>query len=283
MPPRYRHRDLVDVDDGRVAVGVDSHSSHSHEPRRAERDDPCGRVPCSYVDVLSDVITVLRTGRPVSVRLAWRGRWGQRFASVPGAAGVQVILRGQCWLLPDDAGPVPPASGGVPVTPGPVLLTPGRVPPAPGPVLLAPGDVLFAPHGRGYALAADPGAPVQPCDPGLPLPSTVDSPDGVVLCGAYELDPRQTHPLLRSLPELIHLPAELTRSPELRATGRAARRRAGAAAAARRGGAGAGAARPAPAVHHAHPDRRGHRAGVGGGAARPGRRRGPAGDARRPG
>ncbi|GGM69980.1 AraC family transcriptional regulator [Dactylosporangium sucinum] len=142
------------------------------------------------MDVLSDVIALLRTGRPVSVRLAWRGRWGQRFASVPGAAGVQVVLRGRCWLLPDGADPVP----------------------------LAPGDVLFAPHGRGHALAADPDAPIQPCEPGLPLPSAVDGPDGIVLCGAYELDPRRTHPLLRSLPELVHLPAELTRSPELRAT-----------------------------------------------------------------
>jgi AraC-like DNA-binding protein len=39
-----------------------------------------------------------------------------------------------------------------------------------------------------------------------------------VLCGAYELDPAQVHPLLLDLPDLIHLPDHLERSPELRAT-----------------------------------------------------------------
>ncbi|MEV6931716.1 cupin domain-containing protein, partial [Dactylosporangium sp. NPDC051485] len=58
------------------------------------------------VDVLSDAVAAMRAGRPVSARLAWRPPWGQRFASVPGAAGIQVVLGGACWLIRDDAPPV---------------------------------------------------------------------------------------------------------------------------------------------------------------------------------
>jgi AraC-like DNA-binding protein len=38
-----------------------------------------------------------------------------------------------------------------------------------------------------------------------------------MLCGAYLLDRSQPHPLLRELPELIHLPATIGRHPALRA------------------------------------------------------------------
>ncbi|WP_234439647.1 MULTISPECIES: cupin domain-containing protein [Streptomyces] len=37
----------------------------------------------------------------------------------------------------------------------------------------------------------------------------------VVLCGAYELDPARAHPILLGLPDLIHLPADPDRHPEL--------------------------------------------------------------------
>ncbi|HEY0002299.1 MAG TPA: AraC family transcriptional regulator [Actinoplanes sp.] len=156
------------------------------------------------MDVLSDVITVMRTGRPRSARLAWHAPWAQEFASVPGAAGFQVILQGPCWLIRPGAEPVP----------------------------LAAGDVVFRPHGRGHTLADNPSTrPVtEACDPNDPralqryATGTVGEPAGagipatVTLCGAYELDPARAHPLLHDLPDLIHLPAHLGRHPELRAT-----------------------------------------------------------------
>ncbi|MEU6072854.1 AraC family transcriptional regulator [Micromonospora sp. NPDC047074] len=155
------------------------------------------------MDVLSDVIAVMRTGQPRSARVAWHAPWAQRFASVPGSAGFQVILQGQCWLIPPDTDPMP----------------------------LAPGDVVFLPHGRGHTLADSPStAPVAAaCDPDDPrllqrhrfdavgVPGG-DAPATVTLCGAYQLDPARAHPLLRGLPELIHLPAHLGRYPALRAT-----------------------------------------------------------------
>jgi AraC-like DNA-binding protein len=147
------------------------------------------------VDVLSDVIAVMRTGEPVSARVVWRAPFGQRFAPVAGAAGFQVVLQGACWLIAPDADPVP----------------------------LGAGDVVFLPHGRGHALADSPATPLttEACDPTDPHdvvpPPAGDGPVTITLCGAYQLDPARAHPLLLGLPELVHLPARLGHRPELRA------------------------------------------------------------------
>jgi AraC-like DNA-binding protein len=154
------------------------------------------------MDVLSDVITVARTGRPRSARVRWHAPWGQQFAPVPGSAGFQVILEGSCWLLSSEAAPLQ----------------------------LGAGDVLFLPHGSGHTLADHPAsamtAPVcAPDDSELSesfASNSVDrlgqgGPVTVVLCGAYQLDPSRTHPLLLTLPDLIHLPADRSRHPELHA------------------------------------------------------------------
>ncbi|MEV0268981.1 AraC family transcriptional regulator [Hamadaea sp. NPDC050747] len=151
------------------------------------------------MDVLSDVISVMRTGRPRSAQVTWHAPWAQRFAGVPGSAGFQIILSGPCTLV------------------------------EPGPVVLAPGDVLLLPHGRGLTLADNASTPVTvpECEstgpPGergavavVGEPSGPGAPATVTLCGAYELDRALTHPFLLSLPELIHLPAHLGRHPELR-------------------------------------------------------------------
>lgn len=150
------------------------------------------------MDVLSDVIRFVRTGRPRSARLEWHAPWAQEFAPVPGSAGFQVVLRGPCWLI------VPGAD----------------------PVRLVAGDVVFRPHGHGHTLAGDPSTrPAGPaCGPAGEryATATVGTPTGappaVTLCGAYELDPARAHPLLHDLPELILLPAHLGKHPELRAT-----------------------------------------------------------------
>ncbi|NED96781.1 AraC family transcriptional regulator [Phytoactinopolyspora alkaliphila] len=156
------------------------------------------------MDVLSDVIAVMRTGQPRSARVTWHAPWAQRFASVPGSAGFQVILQGPCWLLSSDAEPVP----------------------------LAAGDVVLMPHGRGHTLADSPSTAVTApaCDPTSPEflehrtgTGTVGEPGTgaavtVTVCGAYQLDHARAHPLLSDLPDLVHLPAHLGRHPELRAT-----------------------------------------------------------------
>ncbi|MFI7126885.1 AraC family transcriptional regulator [Nonomuraea sp. NPDC050153] len=149
------------------------------------------------MDVLSDVVALMRTGRPTSVRVSWRAPWGKEFPPVPGSAGFQVVLRGSCWLIPRDGDPVP----------------------------LSVGDVVFFPHGGGYGLADGPGTPLAApiCNPYLEtelFASTVVGGDGaetVTLCCGYQLDPTRIHPILGGLPDVIHLPATLGHHPELRA------------------------------------------------------------------
>ncbi|MFF2183777.1 AraC family transcriptional regulator [Streptomyces sp. NPDC058155] len=152
------------------------------------------------MDVLSDVIAVTRTGRSRSAYVRWHAPWRQEFTSVPGSAGFQVVLEGSCWLLS----------------------------PEEQPVQLGAGDVVFLPHGSGHTLADSPETPVTApaCGPddhqlsGTYASDCVDrggddGPVTVVLCGAYQLDPSRTHPLLLTLPELIHLGPQAGRHPQL--------------------------------------------------------------------
>ncbi|MFY1695125.1 AraC family transcriptional regulator [Solwaraspora sp. WMMA2101] len=81
------------------------------------------------MDVLSDVMAVVRTGQPRSARHQWRSPWAQRFDPVPGSIGFQVILQGPCRLTREGAAPVD----------------------------LAAGDIVLRPRGRGHTLASGPG------------------------------------------------------------------------------------------------------------------------------
>ncbi len=145
------------------------------------------------------MVAVTRSGRSRSVHVRWHAPWGQEFSSVPGSAGFQVVLQGSCWLLP----------------------------PHTEPVQLIEGDVVFLPHGTGHTLANSPERlmTAAACGPDDHEPynayasDSVDrSGDGgpvtVVLCGAYQLDPSRSHPLLLTLPDLIRLPAHPHRHPE---------------------------------------------------------------------
>lgn len=156
------------------------------------------------MDVLSDVLAAMRAGEPRSAKVEWHAPWGQRFVSIPGSAGFQMVLRGSCWLIPPD---------------GP-------------PVELGAGDVVFFPHGSGYALADSPATPVaEPaCDPRddprwdrrhvsdvVGRAAHGAQPVTVTVCGGYQLDPSRPHPLLAELPEIVRLRAGPGRNEELRA------------------------------------------------------------------
>ncbi|MGW0801625.1 AraC family transcriptional regulator [Nonomuraea sp. NPDC002799] len=150
------------------------------------------------MDVLSDVVALMRTGRPVSARISFRAPWSQAFPPVPGSAAIQVVLRGSCWLLPADGAPVP----------------------------LSVGDVVFLPHGDGYHLVDDPATPLadSPCNPFEDAELfasgafTGEGAETITLCCGYQLDPGRAHPILTNLPSVIHLPTTLGHHPELRAS-----------------------------------------------------------------
>jgi AraC-like DNA-binding protein len=137
------------------------------------------------MDVLSDAIAVMRTGRPSSNRLRLGSRWCYRFAPYDGA-GFHVFLRGSGWLITEHADPTP----------------------------LGTGDVVLVPHGGAHVLSDSPRA-----EHAIPFGTTVvGEPDGPtdVLCGKYRLDRTRTHPVLAHLPEVVHLPARAGRHAALR-------------------------------------------------------------------
>ncbi|UJW28595.1 AraC family transcriptional regulator [Saccharothrix sp. AJ9571] len=140
------------------------------------------------MDILSDVLAVVRAGRPRSAVVGWEAPWAQRFPPVPGAVGFRVVLRGACVLIPSD---------GVPVR-------------------LAAGDVVLLPHGGGHVLADSPDTPPsgEIRAPESPEPQPPVDADTTTLCGAYELAPTGGHPLLQDLPAVVHLRG----GPELRST-----------------------------------------------------------------
>ncbi|MBT2510328.1 AraC family transcriptional regulator [Streptomyces sp. ISL-98] len=158
------------------------------------------------MDILTEALASMRTGRPTSVRTEGRAPWGLRLPSVAGA-GFHVVLHGTCWLIPledEDA---------------PVRLEPLK------PIALSPGDVVFLRDGRGHILADHPATPAEEerpehFRPGSPIATVSMGGDGArtsLLCGNYHLDQGRPHPLVRQLPEVIHLPTRHGRHPELSA------------------------------------------------------------------
>ncbi|MGW6142260.1 AraC family transcriptional regulator [Streptomyces sp. NPDC055140] len=153
------------------------------------------------MDILTEALASMRTGRPASVRTNGRAPWGLRLPPVAGA-GFHVVLYGTCWLVPlEDSAP--------------------HLEPIP----LSPGDVVFLRDGRGHILADHPSSAAE--EPraehfreGSPIGSVTlggDGPETSLLCGNYHLDQGRPHPLVRQLPEVVHLPTRHGRHPELSA------------------------------------------------------------------
>ncbi|MEU3271141.1 AraC family transcriptional regulator [Saccharomonospora sp. NPDC006951] len=133
------------------------------------------------MDVLSDAVTAMRTGRPHSAHVRHRAPFGHWFPAVPGA-GFHVVLQGSCWLIP----------------------------PVGDPVSVAPGDIVFLPRGREHGLADSPSTPLAEQAVALTEIRTGDAgmpPDTIMVCGAYLLDQTRPHPLFGELPDVIHLSA----------------------------------------------------------------------------
>ncbi|OLF08711.1 AraC family transcriptional regulator [Actinophytocola xinjiangensis] len=166
------------------------------------------------MDVLSDVVSVMRTGRPVSARHVLGAPWALRFEPVAGAVAFRVVLRGNCVLVPPDGDPVALGSGDVVLLPhgGGHLLADS---------LASAADNLDNPDTRGTVDAlgtAD--LPVVADDLRTPGTTATGTPTGSgtiteTLCGAYELAPHGGHPLLRDLPAVARISSD--GRPELRA------------------------------------------------------------------
>jgi AraC-like DNA-binding protein len=139
----------------------------------------------SYVepDLLSESLALLRIRGNVGSRTEARGAWGLQLPAAD--SYFHVIERGNCWLQLDDARE---------------------------PVRLDTGSAVILPHGHAHRLSDAPGrTPVS-------LAQALQSQrDGVVrlgseggltsiVCGAFRFDGGAGHPLLESLPPLLHVP-----------------------------------------------------------------------------
>ncbi|MQY03318.1 AraC family transcriptional regulator [Actinomadura macrotermitis] len=99
------------------------------------------------MDVLSDVITVLRTGAPQSGRFERAAPWSERFRLPPGASGFEVVLEGAYTLTPGGGAPVAMRTGDVAFLPRPgeYEIT---APSGPGSVVLCGAYLLGADRGH---------------------------------------------------------------------------------------------------------------------------------------
>lgn len=142
------------------------------------------------MDVLADVLAALRAGTPVAAHTEAHAPWGLRFDHTTGAA-FHVVLDGTAWLTP--------------------------LPGEPGfePVELGTGDVALLGRGVPHAVVSAPDASLVDFRPTRPSAATpfgrVSLPGpgarATIVCGAYRLRRHRPHPLLRDLPEVVHLPA----------------------------------------------------------------------------
>lgn len=136
------------------------------------------------MDVVSDAVAAIRTGRPHAARTRRTAPWGLRFP-VSREIGFHVVLQGRCWLLLDGRNPVP----------------------------LGAGDVALVPHGQEIALADSTDSELVDVtddmdDTWVSAPGPADGAGDptLLMCGSYQLDRAGAHPLLAELPAVIHLP-----------------------------------------------------------------------------
>ncbi len=135
------------------------------------------------MDVLGDVVRMIRTGSARSVRVDMRSPWALRAPASVGAV-FHVVLQGAPWLVLDD----------------------GRQ------LALGAGDIMLLPHGVPHVLADDPRTPpveVPVVNGVLMIDRATTGGVGarsLLLSGGYSLDYRRPHPLLAALPPVLHVP-----------------------------------------------------------------------------
>lgn len=140
------------------------------------------------MDVLNDLLKNLGLRSALYYRTDLSPPWGMRVPVQPGVARFHILLRGSAWVS-----------------------VPGHTAPA----AVGPGDVVLVPHGRAHDLSDAPDTPIHELSdvlarsehrPGELL--RVGSGPGAstqMICGHLELADGMDHPLMASLPALMHV------------------------------------------------------------------------------
>ncbi|MBD0416830.1 AraC family transcriptional regulator [Oryzicola mucosus] len=141
------------------------------------------------MDLLSDVIALLRPSAAVSKPISGKGRWAVH-CEAHDEPGFAIVLSGEAWLTFD----------------------------AQEPLRLAEGDFLLLPTTPAFSLASKPhisGTRVTPRDEAVRHGDAIGTPDFMALGGSFAFE-RVNAPLLLSLlPERIHIPASEGRATRL--------------------------------------------------------------------
>ncbi|SDU68172.1 AraC family transcriptional regulator [Jiangella alkaliphila] len=156
------------------------------------------------MDALADVLDGVRARSAEFCRAVLEPPWALRIAD-GSALALVTVLRGQAWVVPDAAAPVPIRPGEVAVVRGPHPYTVGDDPgTAPTIEVLAGGRLRTT---DGADLAAD----VLGGRPGGP------EPDGatVLASGTYQVSGDIGARLLAALPEVVHVPRHADVAPVL--------------------------------------------------------------------
>lgn len=136
------------------------------------------------MDVLNDILHSIKLGGGVYFRCEFSAPWGMDIQPTP-VAEFHIVIRGTCWLRMD-----------------------GMKEPIP----LHGGDLVVFPHGDAHALLDSPDGVARPAQEILegqnlenfgPVTYGGEGLPASVLCGYFEFDRSNPHPLLQALPPLI--------------------------------------------------------------------------------
>lgn len=137
------------------------------------------------MDVLSDVMNLMKFRGVLYFHTRFTGTWGIRVPAHPGVARFHMTTQGHCWVRVDGESE---------------------------PVLLNPGDMAVVPHGAPHILSDGPQSPVTHLDDvlletryggGELAFGSGGSHESRLVCGHFEFGTEVRHPLLLQLPPCI--------------------------------------------------------------------------------
>ena len=138
------------------------------------------------MDVLSDILRSIHLGGGVYFRCEFSAPWGMELKPTP-VAEFHIIVSGNCWL---------------------------RMAGRSNPIPLQGGDLVAFPHGDAHSLVDAPDGVALPAEEILqgqnldhygPVRYGGNGLPATVLCGYFQFDRDNPHPLVAALPPLIHI------------------------------------------------------------------------------